>query len=121
MRDAIVNLEHLGRLKNKLQLNKERRDFEAGVDELVAGVDPRLPRTEVVPDFTPTWRKRFGKGAREFFAWHMKLEFMFEALDGDVAGGAWWRHMCKPLADAEVREQEMMARGNGELGALCVR
>ena len=121
VRDAIVNLEHLGRLKNKLQLNKERRDFEAVVDELVAGVDPRLPRTEVVPDFTPTWRKRFGKGAREFFAWHMKLEFMFEALDGDVAGGAWWRHMFKPLADAEVREQEMMARVNGELGALFDR
>ena len=121
VRDAIVNLEHLGRLKNKLQLNKERRDFEAVVNELVAGVDPRLPRTEVVPDFTPTWRKRFGKGAREFFAWHMKLEFMFEALDGDVAGGAWWRHMFKPLADAEVREQEMMARVNGELGALFDR
>ena len=46
------------------------------------------------------WRGSFASSLR-------KAEFIFHALDGDKAGGLWWKSIFKPLANAENAELTM--------------
>lgn len=110
MRDAVKNIEHLARLKQKLLQQKGKREFNDVVANLVDSARENNKWSPVPLDFAPTRFKRYKQWAKEFVAEHVKMEFLFHQLDGNKFNGAFWTHLFKPLADAEIVEQTMQEK-----------
>ncbi len=113
--DTIKNIEHLARTKNKLLASKDARDFNEVVDDVVKTIEENNELTETVPDFAPSFTKNIKKFKDKFLASHTKMEFLFEQLDGHKNLGTVWTNLFKPLADAEIAEQELMTNTTKKL------
>ena len=79
--DAVASIAHLGRVKKKLRLAKEERDFEEVVDEFVQGAETLKERA-----FSAD-RNRKASWARRFDAIMVKMEFVADELDGGRSDG----------------------------------
>lgn len=115
MRDAVKQIEHLARTKNKLLAEKDKRDFEAQVDTVVSAIEANHTRVERSVPLHESLREKVGNWVGNAHAWHTKPEFLFRWLDGDAEVGPVWQAMFKPLADAESVEQQMQEKATKEL------
>jgi hypothetical protein len=89
LNDLVQSLLHLGRLKNKLKVAQQERDFNEFVDEVVTRIE-QLPQRKL-PEKPINEEQRAGAGlAAEL----VKIETLVEELDGGVTG---------PLNDVIVR------------------
>lgn len=113
--DAVKQLVYLGRNKQTLLDNKERREFDEVVGEAITA-------TQALPQ-KPT-RSQFGGETRTdlikagFASLHsvlVKMEDVFDLLDDDKSNGVFNRVVFKPIADAQAREHDMM---NDTMGRL---
>ncbi|MBF0359327.1 MAG: hypothetical protein HQL70_12050, partial [Magnetococcales bacterium] len=108
LKDAVTNIEHLGRLKQKLLNDKEQRDFDAAVESVVGRV---YSNVKLKPS-NDQLKARGWEEKKKWFATahanHTKMEFLFRQLDGGEDVGEVWNTLFKPLADAEVNEQKRM-------------
>jgi hypothetical protein len=113
--DTIKNIEHLARTKNKLLASKDAREFNEVVDDVVKTIEENNKLTETVPDFAPSFTKNIKKFKDKFLASHTRMEFLFEQLDGHKNLGTVWTNLFKPLADAELAEQQLMTKTTTKL------
>lgn len=109
IRDALRQIEHLARTKNRLLAAQSQRDFEATVDSVVSTIESSHNRVDKPVPLHESLKDRMASWASQAHAWHTKPEFLFRWLDGDRETGPVWRAMFKPLADAETAEQTMQA------------
>jgi hypothetical protein len=118
LRDNVKNIEHLARLKHKLIVNQQVRDYNETMDE---AHDTALQQNPQKYDPTDRAPKRFQR-ARGLFsklrASLIKVEFLAEQLDGDQANGLWWNLLFRPLADAEDMELRMQEEVQVRLGEI---
>ena len=105
--DAVVNIDHLSRLKNKLLANQAGREFEAEVEAIVDSIDSNHTRKPEPFEFAPSFKSRVAQGMKRAMAEHTKMEFLFSMLDGERDLGPVWTALFKPIADAESQEQSM--------------
>lgn len=106
LRDAVDQVLHLGRLKQTLIDNQERREFDAVVAEAVdaAGkLPPRAPSDLMEPD----WGDRMKAGVASFDAALLKIETLVDWLDGGRSDGVFNRIVFRPIAEAQDRENDM--------------
>lgn len=108
LEDTIRNIEHLARTKNKLLSSKDAREFGEVVKDIITTIEANNDMKEIAPDFAPSFGKKIKKGMDRFFAAHVKMEFLFQQLDGNKDLGPVWTALFKPLADAEAAEQVLM-------------
>lgn len=108
VRDAVKNIEHLGKLKTKLLANKYMKEKEAVVSEILGSIAAhhKIKDPDIV--FAPSFAQRVGRFVKGVHAEHLKPEFIFRFLDGEKDMGAAWRHLFQPLVDAENDENSMM-------------
>lgn len=118
IRDTVKQIEHMARLKNKLLASADERSFEEQVDAIVSTIDENHSRNPEPPQYTESMKKRLKDFVGDAHAWHMKPEFIFRWLDGDAETGTVWRALFKPLADAEIAEQQMQERVTKELNEI---
>lgn len=114
---AVAQVMHLGRLKQTLLDNQERRDFEELVAEARAGagnIDGPPPRDLMEPGF---WDALKAKVAATDAAL-LKMETVFDWLDGGNSNGVFNRIVFRPIADAQGREQDMLKDYYGQVKAL---
>lgn len=116
--DAVRNIEHLGRLKNKLLTAAKQREFDAAVAEIAASVNDNAKRDLPMEIENNQWRDRVKKGLNEFFAWHRKLASLFREFDGFKDGGAAWEYFTRPMNAAGDRETTMREKATKELAAI---
>lgn len=118
LRDAVRNIEHLGRLKDRLLKARDKAEFLAVVDGLenvaLAHADYKQ---EPLPFGRGAWDHLKG-AARAFNADHIRPEFAFEYMDSNQPGGAWWSTFFRPLADAEAAEAARMRSATEVWGNL---
>lgn len=119
--DTVRNIEHLARTKNKLLASKDARDFNEVVDDIVKTVEENNTLSDNAPDYAPGFTAKIKKNVNNFLASHVKMEFLFQQLDGNKELGTLWTNLFKPLADAEVAEQELMSQKTKELNAAFNR
>ncbi|MFY9350539.1 MAG: acetyltransferase [Sphingobium sp.] len=119
--EAVKQIIHLGRLKQTLLDGQEERAFEAVVKEAMDGFDGmkhRPPSDLIEPS---RWDAVKGKVAA-FDAALLKMEQVFDWLDGGNSNGVFNRIVFRPIADAQAREAEMtqdyFARIRAEFGKL---
>ncbi len=113
--DALIAIEHLASIKNKLLASAKHRDFALAVDEAVASIEQSLPKLSA----SKIAAERDGRDrALEWLdgvvAAHRKVSSYARQMDGDAHGVA-WELLARPLnlaADLEVerRQQEAQAQ-----------
>lgn len=106
LRDTILGIEHLGRLKNKLLKAAADREYQSIVTEMVNTIKDGNPEL-AEQSLAPTIKERIGGTLSKWHAEHWKPEFIFRFLDGGKVLGPVWSAMFKPIAEAEATEQTM--------------
>lgn len=98
MRDAIKNIEHLARLKQKLLTSKDKREFRAAADGLAASIIDNAPKT-----LPPRRSSDHGLGVsvkslfNTFTAIHRKFASFAREMDGWKDGGAAWELLVRNM------------------------
>lgn len=105
--DAVGQIIHLGRFKQTLIDGKEQRDFDAVVKEAqdAAGRLPPKPPSDL---YDPSWIDRFKSGVAGADAALLKMETVFDWLDGGKSDGVFNRIVFRPVAEAQDRENTML-------------
>jgi len=118
LRDAVKQIEHLGRVKQKLLTSKKARDFSVARDELAAGLeehaDGRAADTRTPAD-------ALGKSlaaVKSFGAAHIKAATYARVFDGGKDGGPAWEYLIRPMNEAADREATMRAEATQKLTAI---
>ena len=114
--DAVQQIMHLGRLKQTLLDLQDERQFNAVVADAVAaaGQLPQKPPTNL---FDPSWTDRFKSGVASADASLLKMETIFDWLDGGDPNGVFNRVVFRPIANAQDRENAMTADYLGRISA----
>lgn len=109
VRDAVKNIEHLGRLKDKLLSNKEQREFLGARDEMLAALEAHQDKRKEPSTRNPTPVMLALETARSLEASQLKMEQVFDWMDGGDVNGPFNRYIWRPIAKAEARESELRA------------
>lgn len=115
--ESVKQIEHLGRMKNKLLTQKEKREFDAVIDELTEQV------IEAAADQGRQAEKRRSAQslvdrvaqAPDFRLNFIRLRDLFRVLDGDKADGPFWQYFMRELNDRVNWENSERARASEEL------
>jgi hypothetical protein len=105
--EAVKQVVHLGRLKQTLLDNQERREWEEIYTEVeTAGRNIQGPPPQGLED--PNWWDAIKSKVAGADAALLKLETLFDWLDGGNPNGVFNRIAFRPVADAQAREQDML-------------
>lgn len=117
--DAVRNIEHLARLKNRLLKNARQRDFEKAKAELVASIEQNAPAAK--PEELERDASIIGKAGELVTEWLTslrKLSSIVRVMDGGKDGGLAWEYFVRPLNDAADAELRMRAEATKKLNEL---
>ncbi len=119
--DAVKSIEHLGRLKTRLLDLKEMRELQALADEAVATTGA-LPQRDAesnrgLTSMEQKWLNVKSAG-RSMQAALLKMEQMFDWLDGRDPNGVFNRVVFRRIADAGSNEANMQADIKSKIDAL---
>lgn len=122
IRDAIKNIEHLGRKKKQYQVARDLRNFEDVRDEVLATIEESGGKSKVVPFKTEKGSMAdIGKSVRSFFAVNRKLSSLIQQMDGGKDGGIFWQAAMRRFNDAADYRQELQDQYFPKLEALLNR
>lgn len=115
--DAVKQIIHLGRLKQTLLDNAEQRAFDDVVNEAVDSVGgmPTIPPSDL---FEPSWWENVKSGIASADVALLKIETIVDWLDQGNPNGVFNRVVFKPVADAQDRENDMLADYQARLGDI---
>lgn len=118
LNDTIKQIEHIGRLKNKLLTAQDKRIFEAIRDEIT---DSIMEHGGLGNKNTRTPNDILGKalvGIKSFGADHIKVATWARIMDGGLDNGPVWRFLIKPANERATQETSMRAKATAELDAI---
>lgn len=128
--DAVKQIEHLGRLKDKLLTAKDQRDFETTRDAIAQSVIDNRGKHQGADTRSPTTATaRWWKAIKDFGAAHIKAATLARVLDGGKDGGQMWENFIRVAnerGDYETTERAKATKaltdilapvfGSGKLG-----
>lgn len=119
--ETIKHIMHLGRLKQTLLDNKERRDFDELVKEATdsaGNLRQRPPSDLMAPSYWDGIKSKILAADAAL----LKMETVFDWLDGNNPNGVFNRIVFRPIADAQEAErlklQEYIEKLTDALGAV---
>lgn len=116
--DAVKQIDHLGRLKDKLLTAKDQRDFEATRDAIAKSIvdnagdrkaDTRTPTTNL---------GRALQGMRNFGAAHIKAATWARIFDGGKDGGPVWEYFVRSANERGDQETTQRAEATKALSGI---
>jgi len=114
VRDAVVNIEHLAKLKNKLLNSKYKRDYEQARSDLIRSLNDNVPvdarKVATSESSETTADKAFGALAG-LDASLTRMENVINRLDGKNISGPWHELVWNPLAEAQANERTLFKNG----------
>lgn len=105
---AVSQIMHLGRLKQTLIDAKEEREFEAVVRDAEAAA-AKLPQKPPSNLLEPSRYDQIKAGIADADAALLKMETVFDWLDGGDSDGVFNRTVFRPIANAQDNENAMLA------------
>jgi hypothetical protein len=115
VRDAVKNIEHLGRRWAKVYGDIEAREHRAKVDDLVGSVAASQPLTKEEKTRNPTGLDNLISSAWSLDASALKLESVFDWMDRGKSDGPFRRLIWNRIAEAETRENDLQIKIIGKL------
>jgi hypothetical protein len=116
--DTIKQIDHLGRLKNRLLTAKDQRQYEAVRDDLVKSIDENAGDRQAVTRTPTTNVGRAVAGLKRFWAAHLKIATLARVLDGGKDGGLMWEHFVRNANEAGDHEVTMRAAATQALSDI---
>ena len=112
--EAVKHIIHLGRFKQTLLDNRERVDFNEKIDEGVqsAGNLRQKPPSDLM---APSYWDGVKSKILAADAALLKMETVFDWLDGGNSNGVFNRVVFRPIADAQENERKMLEETIGNL------
>lgn len=107
--DTIKQIEHLGRLKNRLLTAKDQRQYEAIRDDIVKSIDENAGDRQASARAPTTTAGRVAQGLRKFWAAHIKIATLARVMDGGKDGGPVWEYFVRGANEAGDNEVTMRA------------
>ena len=121
----IKQIEYAGKRKKQLFLNQQWRDYNATVEEAVAGIKANARRSGI-ENRTPTTPGDIARNAAEkaYFA-HLRPNMQFREMDGNRDNGPMYRIFTRPTNERANWQTQERARAtevmNGHLQPLLKR
>jgi hypothetical protein len=115
--ETVKQIMHLGRLKQTLLDNQEQREWDAvfGEVEDSAGNIRGKPPADLAD---PSWWESIKRRVAGIDAALLKMETVFDWLDGGNSNGVFNRIVFRPVSEAQAREQDMLKDYYGRIKAL---
>lgn len=113
--DTVRQIEHLGRLKEKLLTAKDKREFKAVQDLIVQSINDNAGDRRVNPREARTDLERAQETARKFGWAHIKASTIARILDGGKDGGPVWEYFIRSANEAGDREVAMRAKATEDI------
>ena len=119
LRDTIKQIEHLGRLKNKLLTAQEQRDFAQAVAEITGSIAANANGRTAADTRTPNTLPALAmQSLKNFWASHIKAATWARVMDGGKDGGKVWEYLIRTANDAGNNEVVMREKATKELAKL---
>ncbi|MBP6464973.1 MAG: hypothetical protein KA324_13655 [Rubrivivax sp.] len=118
--DAVRQVEHLGRMKRRMLLSRERAEFEAVRDEVVASVRGNGGRP-IPPQRRRTRNDAMGRAWQAvvgFAASHIKVSTWARMMDGHADNGPVWRNIIRPANERASWESSQRAEASEALQTI---
>jgi len=118
---AVEQLAHLARLKNKLLKAVADREFKEVTAALAASIRQHATKTRSRQPESNLPGQQGRRLVEAFTAAHRKIASLAREMDGFRDGGPLWEYVIRPLNDAADREAAMHAEATRALRALFDR
>ena len=106
--EQVKQILHLGRLKQTMLDNQERREFAAIIAEVEANGD-KIGRKPPKGSFVdPTWWENTKARMHAFDAGFLRMEQVVDWLDDGDSNGVFNRMVFRPIADAQAQQRTML-------------
>lgn len=116
--DTVKNIEHLGRLKNKLLSQREERAYEAVRDEMAAAIRENARQFGKNTPTANDWLGSKLQSIKDFGAAHIKVATWARIMDGGRDNGPVWRYLVQPANERANMETTMRAEATERLSAI---
>jgi len=116
--DSVRQIEHLGRLKNKLLTARDARALDAIVAEIAASMEAAAGGRTIDNERRNTLASQVQHAARGFMAMHRQMHSLVREMDGYQDGGPLWNVLVRTMNEAGEREASMRADATRRLHAL---
>ena len=116
--DSVRQIEHLGRLKNKLLTARDARALDAIVAEIAASMEAAAGGRTIDNERRNTLASQAQHAARGFMAMHRQMHSLVREMDGYQDGGPLWNVLVRTMNEAGEREASMRADATRRLHAL---
>jgi hypothetical protein len=116
--DMIKQVEHLGRLKQRLLTQAEDRRFADIITEMVTSVEANAGNKKAVNRTRDTLPSRITALFNGYTASHRKVASLARELDGFKDGGSVWNYLIRTMNDAGNREATMRAEATQKMAKL---
>jgi hypothetical protein len=118
LRDAVKQIEHLGRLKMKLLNAADARAFAEIRAQMVNSIDENAGDRFVSNRQPATLLGEKWLSIKNFFAEHIKAATLGYVMDGGKDGGPVWEYLIRPANQAGDKETVMRAQATRDLTDL---
>lgn len=115
--ETVKQIMHLGRLKQTLLDNQEEREWEDIYQEAEDGAG-NLKGKPPADLADPGWWESVRRRVSGIDAALLKMETVFDWLDGGNSNGVFNRVVFRPVSDAQAREQDMLKDYYGRIKSL---
>lgn len=116
--DSIKQIEHLGRLKEKLLTAQDNRRFSDIINQIVESIEESSNHRQVNNRTRDTIGNKAIRLFKGFFAAHRKTASLARELDGYKEKGPMWEYLIRTMNKAGDREASMRADATERLAAL---
>jgi hypothetical protein len=116
--ETIKQVEHLGRLKQRLLTQAEDRRFADIITEMVTSVEVNAGNKKAVNRTRDTLPSRITALFNGYTASHRKVASLARELDGFKDGGPVWNYLIRTMNDAGNREATMRADATEKMAKL---
>jgi hypothetical protein len=115
LRETVEQIEHLGRLKNRLLLARDKREFDAIASEMADSIVEHGGKVRPVELEGAKGVKPWLEGVA---AAHRKLASLFRQMDGNRDAGPMWEHIGRGMNERGTMEDVMVEKATVALRAL---
>lgn len=116
--DTVKQIEHLGRLKNRLLTAADNRAFSAVKVELVASIKDNSQGRKADTRTPTTNLGRALQAVKNFGASHIKAATWARIMDGGKDGGPMWEYLIRSANERGNMETQMRADATVELSRI---
>lgn len=116
--DTVRNIEHLGRLKDKLLTLQDKRAFAAVVADVSNSILDNATKEHFDRVNAPTAADQAADLARDFFSSHRKISSLVRQMDGFTDNGVLWNVFSRTMNKAADTEASMREGATKRLAVI---